>query len=112
MDPKELAERYFDTWLARDFDAFETLLAPGATFVGPMGQADGAAQCRAGIEGMSRFTTGIDVTVMVADGPDVITWYDLQTAGRDPIPTANWMHVEDGHIAAIRAVFDPRPILG
>lgn len=111
-NPKALAERYFQTWLAHDFDAFEALLAPEATFAGPMGTAESAAECRAGIEGLSQFTTGIDITVMVADGSDVITWYDLQTEGRDPIPTANWMHIEDGRIAAIRAVFDPRPIVG
>ena len=55
---------------------------------------------------------GIVVGVMVVEGADAINWYDLHTEGREPIPTANRMHVEDGRITAIRAVFDPRPILG
>jgi hypothetical protein len=27
------------------------------------------------------------------------------------LPTANWSHVENGKMTAIRATFDPRPIL-
>jgi len=30
----------------------------------------------------------------------------------DPVPVANWMHVEDGRITRIRAAFDPRGITG
>ena len=41
-----------------------------------------------------------------------MTWYDLLTGNAPPAPTVNWMHVEDGKIAQIRATFDPRAILG
>jgi hypothetical protein len=51
------------------------------------------------------------IQAVVADGSDVITWYDLHMKGVDPIPTANWSHIENGKIAAIRATFDPRPML-
>ena len=27
---------------------------------------------------------------MVADGPDVITWFELHTPQADPVPVANW----------------------
>ena len=61
---------------------------------------------------MSAMVTGIDIQVMVVDGDDVITWYDLHTTDAPPAPTANWMHLSDGRIARIRATFDPRAILG
>ena len=61
---------------------------------------------------MSKMMTGLDITRMVVDGPDVMTWYDLLTNGAPPTPTVNWMHVEDGRIRRIRATFDPRAILG
>jgi hypothetical protein len=66
----------------------------------------------AGLQGMSKMMTGLDITRMVVDGPDVMTWYDLLTDGAPPIATVNWMHVEDGRIRRIRATFDPRGILG
>ena len=36
----------------------------------------------------------------------------LHTDHASPAPTVNWMHVADGKIITIRAVFDPRDILG
>jgi hypothetical protein len=53
----------------------------------------------------------LKIRVIVADGSDVITWYDLQMQGVEPLPTANWSHVEDGKITSIRATFDPRPMM-
>jgi hypothetical protein len=31
--------------------------------------------------------------------------------GVEPLPTANWSHVEDGKITSIHATFDPRPMM-
>jgi hypothetical protein len=54
-----------------------------------------------------------DVVVLkrFVDGSDVLTWFELHTAVAPPAPTANWMHVEDGRITAIRVTFDPRALL-
>jgi hypothetical protein len=41
----------------------------------------------------------------------VLTWYDLHTTKADPVPTANWSHLEDGKITTIRATFDARPLV-
>jgi len=111
-DPRALATSYFEAWLAHDFDRLRTLLADDATFRGPLGTADSGDECVAGLQGMSKMMTGLDITRMVVDGPDVMTWYDLLTDGAPPIATVNWMHVEDGRIRQIRATFDPRPIVG
>jgi len=56
--------------------------------------------------------TGIDVQQVFGAGPDVLTWYDMATKVADPVPVANWMHVEDGKITRIRVAFDPRGIIG
>jgi hypothetical protein len=66
----------------------------------------------AGLQGMTKIMTGLQITRMVVDGPDVMTWYDLLTGNAPPAPTVNWMHVEDGKIAQIRTTFDPGAILG
>ena len=73
---------YFEAWRERDFERLRTVLAPGVTFAGPLGTAD------------------------------AITWFDLVTDVADPVPTANWSHVEDGVITTIRVAFDPRRLVG
>jgi uncharacterized protein YbjT (DUF2867 family) len=110
-DPRALATGYFEGWVAHDFDRVRTLLADDATFSGPLGTASSGDECVAGLEGMAKMMTGLDITRMVVDGPDVMTWYDLLVSGAPPTPTVNWMHVENGRIRRIRATFDPRAIL-
>ena len=112
MTPTEIMRRYFETWNARDFDAFEVQLAEDVTFAGPFGSASGPADLRKGIEGMSEMVDRAEVTVMVADGRDVITWFELHTPDADPIPVANWAQVAGGRIHRVRVAFDPRPLLG
>jgi hypothetical protein len=107
-------QRYFATWKAHEFDAFQALLAGDVSFKGPLGSADDAAACRAGIEGMSKITTDIVVHAMAADGENVVTVFDLHTSlAEEPLLVANWAQVgDDGRIKRIRVTFDPRPILG
>ncbi|HEY0718120.1 MAG TPA: nuclear transport factor 2 family protein [Streptosporangiaceae bacterium] len=111
-DPRALASAYFEAWQARDFGRLGSLLASGARFRGPLGTADSRDECVAGLRGMTKIMTGLEITRMVADGPDVMTWYDLLTPEAPPTPTVNWMHVENGLISRIRVAFDPRGLLG
>ena len=69
-----------------------------------------ADECQAGIEGMSRIMTSIEVRKVFDAGPDVLTWFELSTSVADTVPVANWMHVEDGKITQIRVAFDARGI--
>jgi hypothetical protein len=112
MTPKDTMRRYFETWNARDFDAFQAQLAEDVTFAGPLGTTSGPAETRRGIEGMAKMMDRAEVIVMVAEGADVITWFELHTPDADPVPVANWSRVEDGKIRRVRATFDPRPLLG
>ena len=111
MTPKDTMQRYFETWNARDFEAFEAQLADDADFAGPLGTAHGRAQLRAGIEGMSRIVDRADVLAMAADGPDVITWFELRTPGGDALPVASWAKVDEGRVKRVRVTFDPRPLV-
>jgi hypothetical protein len=105
-----LAATYFDAWRTRDFARLRAVLADNVAFSGPFARLTGADDCVRGIEGMSRITTGIDVRKVFAAGDDVLTWFDLSTSIADPVPVANWMHVEDGKIARIEVAFDARGI--
>jgi SnoaL-like domain len=110
MDAKSLATTYFKAWKDKDFETLRSVLADDVTFSGPMGTADGVDECVQGMEGMSKQMSDIVIHAVVSDESDVITWYDLKMHGIQPLPTANWSHVENGKIASIRATFDPRPM--
>ena len=110
-DSTTAAATYFDAWLARDFARLRTVLADDVSFVGPMGQAQGPDECLRGLEGLATIMTGIDVQKVFSAGSDVLTWYDMATTVADPVPVANWMHIEAGKITRIRVAFDPRGIV-
>jgi hypothetical protein len=77
-----------------------------------MATLDNADDAVEGLMGLAAATTELTVRKRLADGDDVITWFEISTKDAGPLPTANWTHVEDGQIAAIRVAFDPRPLLG
>src|SRR4051794_41558691 len=109
MTPKDTMQRYFETWNARDFDAFEAQLADDADFTGPLGTAHGPAELRTGIEGLSRTVERAEVVLMAAEGTHVLTWFELHTAGRDPVPVASWATVEEGRVRRGPAGVRPPP---
>ena len=110
-DPRSVAATYFRAWKERDFDTLRSILAEGATFEGPLGTAQNADECVAGLRRMSQIVADIVVEKVFADGSDVLTWYELHTTIAPPAPTANWSHIEAGKITAIRATFDPRALV-
>jgi SnoaL-like domain len=101
---------YFDAWRSNDFDTLQSVLADDVDFAGPLGTAHGPEACRRGLEKLSEIKTDIVVRRRFVDGPDVLTWFDLETTVAPPCAVANWSHVEDGKIARIRVTFDPRPL--
>jgi hypothetical protein len=109
-DPRTLAATYFRSWKEKDFVALRSVLADDATFRGPLGSADDADTCVAGMKGMAQFITDIVIHKTFVDGADVLTWFDLHTSIAPPSPTANWSHVENGKITTIRVTFDARAL--
>jgi hypothetical protein len=68
-DAGTIATTYFSSWQARDFDTLASLFADEVTFRGPLGKADSAAECIAGIKGMSKMVTDIVVHKKTARSP-------------------------------------------
>jgi hypothetical protein len=44
------------------------------------------------------------------DGNDICTIYDFK-AGASLVPTAEWIHAENGYITEISLIFDPRQLV-
>jgi SnoaL-like domain len=107
---RQAAETYFASWRERDFTRFRTALADDVDFLGPFGHVVGGDECTTAMQGLARITTDVVVLHRFVDGADVLTWFELHTKDADPIPVANWSHVEDGRITRIRVTFDPRPL--
>lgn len=101
---------YFESWRAKDFETFRSVLADDVVFDGPLAHLEGADEVRRGMEGLGQITTDVVVRKIFSDGKDVLTWFDLHTSVAPPISVANWSHVEDGRITKIQVVFDPRPL--
>lgn len=71
---------------------------------------DGADEYVGGLKGLSEAVDGAEQRTVIADGDDVCIVYDLLAAGQR-LPTVGWYHFRDGRISAIRAFFDPRPLV-
>ena len=104
-DAANVATTYFDAWKASDFDTMRSLLAEDVRFEGPLATLEGAEDYMEGIQGLSKVISEIFV-----DGHDVLTWYDMHTTVASPVPVANWLHVEEGKITAVRVAFDAREL--
>jgi ketosteroid isomerase-like protein len=110
-EPTAIMTTYFDCWRKGDLATLRTILADDFSFRGPLGQVDNADDGVTAVAGLAQMTTDIVVQKVFADGPDVLTWFELHTAAAPPVPVANWSHVSDGKIVRTRATFDPRPLL-
>lgn len=108
----EVAAAYFGAWRNGDIERVRPLLHPDVDFVGALGATHGIEETLRGLAGMFAMTRQVEVVKRWADGPDVITWFELTTATADRVPVVNWSQVADGLITRIRVTFDPRPILG
>lgn len=111
LTPAELSAIYFEAWKARDETTLRQVLADDCTFEGPFATLDNAEDCVAGLIGMAEIITDIVLSKRLSDDHDVITWFDLHTLVASPSATANWTHVEQGRITAIKVAFDPRELL-
>ncbi|MFC0622718.1 nuclear transport factor 2 family protein [Kribbella deserti] len=110
-DAKSVAIRYVDSWTTGDLETTRSLLHDDVRFVGPLGTAEGIADCLKGLEGLVKVVKSADRKHAFADGDDACVIYDLNTEGAT-LPTSGWFKVRDGRISAIRVFFDPRPLFG
>jgi hypothetical protein len=110
--PAAVAAAYFDAWKCGDVERVRPLLYDDVTFTGSLGATQGAGETLEGLGRMFAMTKQVEVVKRWADGPDVLTWFELYTAHAGPLAIVNWSHVTGGRIDRIRVTFDPRPLLG
>ncbi len=109
--PGSVAAAYFDAWKSNDVERVRPLVHEDVTFDGALGSTRGVEETIEGLGRMFAITEHVEVIHRWVDGPDVLTWFELQTASAGPLAIVNWSHVEAGRITRIRVTFDPRPLL-
>ena len=90
-----------------DFAAAKKYASTDLKFIGVLGSREGADIY---FQDMERMKLKYDIKKVVADGNDVCLLYDVLISGLH-IFGSGWYVVNDGKIASIRVIFDPRPIL-
>ena len=109
---KSIANTYFESWKARDFETLRSLFSDDVIFIGALGEAHGVDECIGGLQGLASIMTDIVIQHMWSDEADIITWYEFYTTKTNkPLPVVNWSHVENNKITKIRVTFDPRPLI-
>ena len=98
--------------MAQEVETVRANLADVVDSDGPMGPVEGGDACTESMKHLAEIVTGIVVTKVFADGPDVLAWYAMPTNETDPMPVANWCDIERGKIDRIRVRFDLRPLVG
>jgi limonene-1,2-epoxide hydrolase len=111
-DPASVAAEYLISWTRGELARTRAVVDHAMTFVGPLGTANGAEECLAGLERMSGMVKGAHLHQTFVDGENVCIIYDLLTDNTPAIPTAGWYRVQDGKVVSARVYFDPRPFLG
>jgi SnoaL-like protein len=107
-----VASGCLEAWSSGDLDTTRSLLAEAVTFDGRLGSTRDADAYIKGINGLVKMVERTDQREVFVDGGDVCIIYHLVTkAPPASIPTAGWYRVRDGKITAVRAFFDPRPLV-
>ena len=108
-DPGTVVSTYVASWTSGDFDTTRSTLHDDATFVGPLGTAEGIEECLQGVQRLKQIVESSVQHKLIVDGDDVCLIYDLVTTVAGTVPTAGWFQVSDGRIRSIRVFFDARP---
>ncbi len=110
-DGKAIAKAFFKAWTTKDFDKARSLLHDDVSFAGPIDSFNDADTYIGALQGLSQIVTGAEEEKVFADGNDVCVIYTLETKVTTS-PTAEWYHLRNGKISAVRVFFDARPFAG
>lgn len=110
MNARNTVDAFRTAWEAKDFPTARGYLDDKLDFAGPIDRFDNADDYLQALTGLSQIVAGATTHHMFVDGDDVAVFYDLHTTTpAGTMPVAEWYHVRDGKISAVRVYFDARP---
>ncbi|HEV8277295.1 MAG TPA: nuclear transport factor 2 family protein [Streptosporangiaceae bacterium] len=107
MDPKQIANVYYDAWIHRGGDMSEVPLAPGFSFRGPVASFDDATGYRQMAAQAGAAVRSFRVRHQFVDGDLVCTVVDWEMAPVDGVLTAaEVLEIRDGLIVRGELIYD------
>jgi ketosteroid isomerase-like protein len=107
MDPKTIANLYYDAWINRAGDMSEVPLAPNFTFTGPVASFDGPDGFRQMAAQAGAAVRSFRVRHQFADGDLVCSVVDWEMAPVDGVLTAaEVLQIRDGQIVRGELIYD------
>ena len=107
MDPREIANRYYDAWINRRGDMSEVPLAEDLVFRGPVASFDSAEGYRAMARQAGAAVTSFRVRYQLSDGDRVCSVVDWTM---QPVPgtlsAAEVLEIRDGQIVRGELFYD------
>ena len=104
------AVRFFKAWTTGDFDTARSLVHDDVSFAGPIDRFDNADAYIGSLRGLAQIVQAAEEQKVFVDDNDVCIIYELVTnTPAGSYPTAEWYHMRDGKISAVRVFFDARP---
>jgi hypothetical protein len=107
--PKEVALAYHRAWTSHDMDAAMTYVADDVVCDAPPGRLTGAAALRAFMGPFANTLTSSQLLAAYGDEGSAVVMYDTANTAVASAPAAELYHVRDGHITALRIIFDRLP---
>jgi YHS domain-containing protein len=109
-NPKAIVERYIGALYGGDSGTARQCLADDVSFQGPAATFSGADAYMKASAHAVRGVKRLETHKVFVDGTDVAVFYDMYVDHPvGSIAIADWYHVEDDKIAAIRTILDTGP---
>ena len=105
--PKQIVTDFIHAINNEDWSTARELVKDDFVFDGVLGHREGADNY---FDDMRRMKFKYEIQKIIGDEEDAAVKYDIQMRGK-AIFTCGWYHVENGKIASLKVVFDPRPVL-
>ncbi|HEY4176396.1 MAG TPA: nuclear transport factor 2 family protein [Kofleriaceae bacterium] len=104
-----VALAYMDAVTAKDFARLEAIFAPNIKFEGPSRSIDNRTELMDALRRMSAILVKNDVKRVFSDGSEVCVIYDVVTDAIAPLPTVEWLTINEGRIQSIKLFYDQVP---
>lgn len=111
MEPRDVANRYYDAWKTKKGDMTDVPLADDLSYKGPVASFEDAAGFRAMAANAGPLVTDLQIRHQLVDGNVVITVTDMEMSL--PIPTvtsAEVLEIRDGKIVRGENIYDAEPM--
>ena len=109
FEPTEIALAYHRAWTSGDMDLAMTYVADTVVCDTPPGRLTGASALRTFMGPFAATLTSSELLAVFGDESSAVLMYDTANPAVASAPAAELYQVRDGHITAVRIVFDRLP---